>query len=340
MSRSISPVVLNAAAAALRYLAAHPDGATKDALCTNPFPDGAAVSKPTMQRALVWLRDEKDAPIRFDRADGKWKLTAPDFTLPLLDPSQSDFEAVLFASALLEPLVDASLLKRLERLEEDMDLKVRERTSSRKGKPPIQLRRGALTATVTTGKPANLDLVTKIVHAIGKRPLKIRYKSPWADPDDAGREHEIEPWQLRIHDGALYLRAYSVTRQAPRSFRVAQIEHLLQLPPRAPRAQIPPKPEIWGAADPAYGVDSDRPGVAIVRLRGAVARWAVMEQWHDEQEDTWIEDGQLLERRVAYRSCRELARRLASLGDGLVHVEPEELRAEVRQLATAILDRL
>ena len=229
---------------------------------------------------------------------------------------------------------------RAERAAQQMEDIVRVMLADLEDQLKEQLKPGNMTATVTTGKPANYTMVSKILHAIGQRPLKIRYVSPWAEPDATGNEHEIEPWQLRIHDGALYLRAYSVTRQAPRSFRVAQIEHLLQLPPRAPRAQIPPKREIWGAADPAYGVDSDRPGVAVVRLHGAVARWAVMEQWHDEQEDTWIEDGQLLERRVAYRSCRELARRLASLGDGLVHVEPEELRAEVRQLAAAILDRL
>ena len=78
---------------------------------------------------------------------------------------------MLYASALLEPLVDPSLLARLNRLVEDMDLKVREGARRRKDGPTMQPA-GALSATVTTGKPANFTMVTKILHAIGRRPLR------------------------------------------------------------------------------------------------------------------------------------------------------------------------
>jgi predicted DNA-binding transcriptional regulator YafY len=37
----------------------------------------------------------------------------------------------------------------------------------------------------------------------------------------------------------------------------------------------------------------------------------------------------LLERTVAYRSCREMARRLASLLDGVESIAPAQLRDEV-----------
>lgn len=341
MARAPSPVVLNAAAAVLRYLARRKtQGATKEELCARALGGEDTVSPQTIQRALVWLRDEKDAPIHFDRSTKRWRLLEPSFSLPLLDPGPSDFEAVLYASALLEPLVDPALLARLNRLVEDMDLKVREGARRRKDGPTMQLRPGALSATVTTGKPANFTMVTKILHAIGRRPLKIRYVSPWAPAEDSGRDHEIEPWQLRIHDGGLYLRAYSITRDAPRSFRVAQIERLSQLPPRTPRVQRPPTPKIWGDQDPAFGVDHDRPGTATVRLRGAVARWAATEQWHKEQRDEWIEPMELLERHVPYRSCRELARRLVSIGDGLASVTPDELADEVRRIAEAAISGL
>jgi len=336
MARSTSLVVQNAAANVLRFLRAHAEGATKEVLCSRPFPPGSEMSMQTIQRALKWLRDEKDAPIIFDRSDNHWKLTEPSFTLPFLDPGQSDLEAVLFASALLEPLVDKSLFDRLRRLVEDMDLKIREGHRTRTKGQPIKLRPGSLTATVSMGKPADLTMVTKILHAIGSRPLKIRYKSPWSDPDTAAREHEIEPWQLRIHDGSLYLRAFSITRGAPRSFRVAQIESVRQLPPRAARALVPRRDHVWGDDDPAFGVDSDRPGQATVILRGPVARWAAMEQWHPAQVDTWRTANERLERTVPFRSCRELARRLASLGDGLESVSPPALRDEVLTLAKRI----
>jgi len=336
MARSTSLVVQNAAAAVLRFLREHAEGTTKEVLRVRPFPAGAEVSMQTIQRALMWLRDEMDAPIIFDRSDNHWKLTERSFTLPFLDPVQSDFEAVLFASALLEPLVDQSLFGRLQRLVEDMDLKIREGNRARQKSQTIKLRGGALTATVSMGKPAALATVTKILHAIGNRPLKISYKSPWSDPESSGREHEIEPWQLRIHDGSLYLRAFSLTRNAPRSFRVAQIESVRQLPPRTPRIKLPPRDQLWGDDDPAFGVDSDRPGQATVILRGPVARWAAMEQWHPAQVDTWLEANERLKRSVSFRSCREFARRLASLGDGLESVAPPALRDEVLSIAKSI----
>lgn len=340
MSRSTSLVVQQAAAAVLRDLREHGDGATKETLCRRPYPAGAEVSMQTTQRALKWLREEKDAPIVFDRSDNKWKLTEPTFTLPFLDPGQRDLEAVLFASALLEPAVDKSLFARLRRMVEDMDLKIREGARSRARGRPLQLRSGNITATISTGKPADLDIVTKILHAINHRPLKIRYKSPWAEAGEPGREHEIEPWQLRIHDGGIYLRAFSLTRDAPRCFRVAQIESLRQLPPRPPKAKMPARKQLWGNDDPAFGVDSDRPGVATVVLRGPVARWTAMELWHPAQTDTWLERNERLERTVPYRSCRELARRLASLGDGLESIEPPALRREVVTIAKKIQEAL
>lgn len=336
MARSTSPVVQDAAASVLRYLREHADGATKETLCSRPYDADGQVSMQTTQRALKWLRDEKDAPIVFDRSDNKWKLTEPSFTLPFLDPGQHDLEAVLFASALLEPIVDKSLFDRLQRLVEDMDLKIREGAKSRSSTRPLKLKSGNVTATVSTGKPANLNMVTKILHAINHRPLKIRYKSPWAEPDDSGREHEIEPWQLRIHDGGMYLRAFSLTRNAPRCFRVAQIESLRQLPPRPPKEKMPLRGQIWGDDDPAFGVDSDRPGHATVVLRGPVARWVAMEQWHPAQIDTWLPNSDRLRRVVPYRSCRELARRLASLGDGLDAISPPELESEVLAIAKKI----
>jgi predicted DNA-binding transcriptional regulator YafY len=57
--------------------------------------------------------------------------------------------------------------------------------------------------------------------------------------------------------------------------------------------------------------------------------------WHPEQRDRWIERGKLLERRVPYRSCREMARRVLSVLDGVESVAPEELRAEVDRAVRA-----
>ena len=61
-----------------------------------------------------------------------------------------------------------------------------------------------------------------------------------------------------------------------------------------------------------------------------------MEQWHPAQIDTWLPNSDRLRRVVPYRSCRELARRLASLGDGLDAISPPELESEVLAIAKKI----
>ena len=76
------------------------------------------------------------------------------------------------------------------------------------------------------------------------------------------------------------------------------------------------------------------------RVRGGVARWIGNMVWDAGQEDRWIEPGELLERKVPYHSCRELARRLLSIVDGLESIEPAELREEVVSDARAFLLRI
>ncbi|PRP90496.1 hypothetical protein ENSA5_64110 [Enhygromyxa salina] len=329
MSDGPSELVKETARVLLRHLREH-GGATKEELAKV-----ADVSHPSIQRALTWLRDHCDSPVEFDRAAGRWVLRDPHFTLPLTDPDAQDLSAVLFAEALLAPLADEEITARLRRLAEQMDAEMRER-----GRAPSEgARPGTLVATLTTGSRTDPSVLSELFGAIGKRVVQIRYASPWSAAGGS-RIHDVEPWQLRLHDGNMYLRAYSRTHREPRSFRVAQIEGAEVIEGLEPRESMPTLDKIWGDHDPAFGIDEDRPGTAILRIRAPVARWVAHNVWDPGQDDTWIEDGELLERRVAYRSCRELARRLLSLGAALESIEPQELREAVLDHAKTMVERL
>ncbi len=319
-----SRVVVETGHAILRYLQGHPDGATKGELARRA-PGG--VSEVTIQRALDWLRNDQDAPITFERADLRWRLTDPRFTLPLGDPGVDDLVAVMFAGALLEPLADEELAERLRRMIEDMDQRVRQRDGGGSFRP------GSITATVSQGAPVDPQILHTLARAIGKQVVRISYKSPWANTE---RSHDVEPWQLRIHDSTFYLRAFSRSAAGPRSFRVSQILAARAVDGLAPSESVPSPDRIWGDRDPAYGIDEDHPDVATVRIRGPVARWVAGDLWHPAQADRWLEPDELLERTVPYASCREFARRLMTLGEGLVQVEPNELRNAVLEHARAI----
>jgi predicted DNA-binding transcriptional regulator YafY len=285
----------------------------------------------TVQRALVWLRDHHDVPLRYDQKTRSWQLTDPSFSLPLSDPTADDLTVALFAGALLAPLADDELKLRVDRLAEEMDDRIRA-----SGRPRRAPRPDALTATLTTATLVEPRLLALLLASVGRQVVRIDYESPWRDTEQL---YDVEPWQLRIHDGSLYLRGYSRTAGEARTFRAAQILGARVLEGEIPRAKLPPSEEIWGA-DPAFGIDEDRPGTAVLRIQGPLARWIAREKWHPNQLDTWIEPGELLERRVAYRSCRELARRLVTLGDALVAVEPEALCVACVELATSLVENL
>jgi predicted DNA-binding transcriptional regulator YafY len=330
MSEGPSELVKETARVLLRHLREH-GGASKEELAKV-----ADVSYPSIQRALTWLRDHCDSPVEFDRTEARWVLRDPHFTLPLTDPDAQDLSAVLFAEALLAPLADEEITARLRRLAEQMDAEIRERG---RGAPSDSARPGTLVATLTTGSRTDPGILSVLFGAVGKQVVQIRYASPWSR-GGSSRVHDVEPWQLRLHDGNMYLRAYSRTHKEPRSFRVPQIEGAEIIEGLMPREPVPLPDKIWGDHDPAFGIDEDRPGVAVLRVRGSAARWVHHNVWDPGQQDSWIEDGELLERRMAYRSCRELARRLLSLGDALESIEPAELREAVCEHARILVERL
>jgi len=313
----------------LRHLRENPEGATKETLSHR-----ANVAGVTVQRALKYMREEWDAPLEFVHATKLWKLLDDKFTLPLTDPDPEDLAAVVFASALLQPVADAELNARVKRLVEQMDAAVEE---SAKNKDALKVRPKSVTATMTTGTRVDSRLVSKLLTAVGTGVVRIEYDSPWSG---TRKTHDVEPWQLRLHDGVMYMRAFSRTTGDARVFRVAQIVHARVLPEQTPREPIPPKGSLWGSSDPGFGIDSDRPGVATLRVRGGVARWIANMVWDPGQEDRWIEPAELLERRVPYHSCREFARRLFTIVDGLESIEPAELRDEVTSDARAFLERI
>ena len=279
----------------------------------------------TIQRVLDELRDEYGAQLTCGAVDRRWRLAAP-IAMPLEAPDLEDLLAVIMAQALIERFADASLREHMMKLVEQIDERVRARMSA-----AALPARKTMTSSVTLSARIDPAILRGLIAACRREPLRIRYSSPWQPATDSTAWHMIEPWALHMHDGAIYLRAWANGLKAPRTYSVAHIEAVERVDEpegrTTPRRAIPT--DVWGDEAPAYGIDHDRPGVAVIRMRGGVARWVARMIWHPHEQDTWLEPGELLERTFAYRSCRELARRLAMVIDGIVSIEPAELREEV-----------
>jgi predicted DNA-binding transcriptional regulator YafY len=331
--QSASATVISLAKAILRLLRQHPQGLDKRSLATS-----LDTSPGSIQRAITWLREHHDAPVEFAASEHRWRLLNDDFCLPLSDPEPGDLEAVLMAQALLGPFADPATLERVRRLAEEMDASLRERGEKGRG----TTRRSSLRVTVTTQNAVLPEVRTQLLAAVGQYALTLAYKSPWS-PRASVTYYDVEPWQVRIHDGAYYLRAFSRNHQQARSFNVGHIHEIRRAEPSGLQAKIPIDDDgqrIWGTGDPALGIDHDRPDIATIVLTGPIARWVERLVWHPSQSDRWLTPNEVLERRVEYQSCREFARRLVAIGDGLVQVHPAELALEVERLARCVVSNL
>ncbi|MBL9020581.1 MAG: WYL domain-containing protein [Myxococcales bacterium] len=282
----------------------------------------AKVSKQTAKRALNWLRDV-GAPLRYiDRFRG-WELTDKSFALPLAEPCHEDLEAALTAAGLLRELGLHQAADRARALFHELARRI---TGSKKS--PFRV--DALRVTQSSAILRRPEWVLQLLRACRRAVVRISYRSPYGAETV---EHIVEPWQLWLHNGRLYLAGYSRTRRARRTFALAHVQRMEPVANATPTKQVPP--EIWPEQHGGYGVDEDRPGRALLRFRGPAARATAAIRWHSSQVDRWIAQDEVLERTIAYRSCRELARLLAGLADGLDIVEPDELRMEL----IGLLDR-
>ena len=308
------------------HLERAPDpGLTKQELVDAIGPDRTSLV--TVQRALDDLRsDTYEAQITCSGKERRWRLEAP-LAMPLEAPDRDDVLAVLVALAILEPYLEQSLLARLAKLVEDLDQRARERGSSI-DLPP----RKAMKSTLTFGTRTDPYVMRRLHAACRRKTVRIRHASPWQPVADDVPWQEVEPWSLRLQDGALYMRAWVSASRMPKTFRLADVDDVDESEALTSASRQPPPEDPWADQTPGFGIDHDRPGTAVIRFRGGVARWVAPIVWDPSQTDVWLEHGELLERTIAYRSCREFARRLASLLDGIISVAPVQLRDEVVQL--------
>lgn len=279
----------------------------------------SGVSLPTVQRCLDWLRHQHDAPI--NAIKGRWVLSDLGFTLPLIRPENEDLVALMLARALLQAWSGTpSLPTRLDRMIESLD----DLTPPTIGE--TRLSRNAVTTSLSFGTIIDPKLLLLFLNTCGRGVVTIQYRGIWSGET---KTLTIEPWAIRFHDGTAYLRAYSRLHREARTFRLAEITKAQHLHEQNPQQQPPGYRNIWGPHDPAYGVDVDRPDVASLRFHGPVARWVAPIRWHHDQNDRWDIDGEVLFRRVHYRSCRAFARRLLHVIDGLEILGPRELSDQV-----------
>ena len=77
--------------------------------------------------------------------------------------------------------------------------------------------------------------------------------------------------------------------------------------------------------------------MATLRFTPERARWIAAEQWHPDQQGSWLDDGSY-QLRLPYSDSRELVLDILRYGPDVEVIGPKELREEVKKKLLAALE--
>ena len=292
--------------------------------------DELECSRATVKRIIEDMRDNLNAPIRYDRAAGGYRYDASQgrmFSLPGLWLDAAELHALACAHQLLDRLEPGLLERELAPIKGRIEkLLSAQHASSREIPRRVRILGQA-------SRPAG-PWFREIAGALGqRRRLAIDHYSRQRD-ETSGRE--VSPQRLIHYRDAWYLDAWCHRRDALRSFGLDAIGHASALD--APAVEIPDK-ELDAHFAAAYGIfGGPAEHRAVLRFTPRAARWVSGEQWHPQQERRWLEDGRL-ELTVPYGKDTELIMDVLRHGPDVEVVAPAALRQAVRERLASALAR-
>jgi predicted DNA-binding transcriptional regulator YafY len=279
-------------------------------------------SKATLHRAINALKDNLNAPVVFDPEAGGYKYetrSGDAYELPGLWFSPNELQALAIMRRLLKDagggLLEehlGALSKRLEELTKHQRLNLGE-AASRLRFPSI------------AGRLAGKSFDTVAAATLQRRKLWIEYH---ARSTDERSERTVSPQRITHYRETWYLDAWDEDRKALRSF---SIDRILRATVLGKPATDVPESQLEDHYASAYGIFGGKADkLAVLRFTAEGARWVADENWHPQQEATWLPDGRY-ELRIPYCEPRELVMDIMRHGKNVEVVAPEELRERVAQ---------
>jgi len=297
----------------LRYLAAHPEGATVDAIA-----GFVSMSRRTVYRDLRALEGEIGIPLWSEA--GRWGIVEGAF-LPPLRLTLDEAVAFFFAARLTvqfadryDPDTGAAFQKLAEIL------------------PPVVARHLERTIDVLAGRPPD-ERMARHLRLLARawaerRVVEIAYDPATYSPGRPPRRSRVHPYLLEASatTRALYLIGFDESRAATRTFKLQRILEMSL----TPETFDPPDPAVvQEGLDRAWGVIADQEEVEVeLRFDAEIAGLVAETTWHPTEQVTREADGSLVWR-VRVPGTIEIRRWILQWGAQVEVIAPPELRAEV-----------
>jgi predicted DNA-binding transcriptional regulator YafY len=297
----------------LRFLAAHPEGASVDAVA-----GFVGMSRRTVYRDLRALEGEIGIPLW--NQDGRWGIVEGAF-LPPLRLTLDEAVAFFFAARLTAQFAD--------RYDPDMGAAFQKLAEIL---PPVVARHLERTIDVLVSRPPDQRL-TRNLRLLARawaerRVVELTYDAATYSPGRPPRRSRVHPYLIEASatTRALYLMGYDESRGAVRTFKLQRVLELSI----APETFEPPDPAVVqeGLAR-AWGVIADQEEVEVeLRFDAEIAGLVTETTWHPTELVMRQDDGSVLWR-ARVPGTLEIRRWILQWGAQVEVLAPPELRDEV-----------
>ena len=297
----------------LRFLAAHPEGASVDAVA-----GFVGMSRRTVYRDLRALEGEIGIPLWNE--DGRWGIVEGAF-LPPLRLTLDEAVAFFFAARLTAQFAD--------RYDPDMGAAFQKLAEIL---PPVVARHLERTIDVLASRPPD-ERLTRHLRLLTRawaerRVVELTYDAATYSPGRPPRRSRIHPYLIEASatTRALYLMGYDESRGAVRTFKLQRVLEVSI----APETFEPPDPAVvQDRLARAWGVIADQEEVEVeLRFDAEIAGLVTETTWHPTELVTRQADGSVLWR-ARVPGTLEIRRWILGWGAQVEVLAPPELREEV-----------
>jgi predicted DNA-binding transcriptional regulator YafY len=303
----------------IRYLEAHEEGATPDAIA-----GFVGMSRRTVYRDLQALEGEIGIPLWSE--DGRWGIVEGAF-LPPLRLTLDEGVAFLLAARLMAQFADrydpdtgAAFQKLAEIL------------------PDVVARHLERTIDVLARRPAD-DRLTNHLRLLARawadrRVVEVTYDAATYSPGRSPRRSRVHPFLIEASatTRALYLMGFDESREAVRTFK---LQRILELSLTPDTFEAPDPALVQEGLERAWGVIADQEEVQVeLRFDAAIAGLVRETTWHPTEQVERLPDGSVLWR-ARVPGTLEIRRWILQWGAQVEVLAPPELRTEVAEIHRA-----
>jgi len=307
----------------VRYLAAHPDGATIDSVA-----EFVGMSRRTVYRDLVAL--EEEIGIGLWSEGGRWGVVEGAI-LPPLRLTLDEAVAFFFAARLTAQFAD--------RYDPDTGAAFQKLADIL---PPVVARHLERTIDVLASRPAD-GAGTRQLRLLARawaerRVVEFTYDPATHSPGRPPRRARVHPYLLEASAAtrAMYLMGFDEERGAVRTFKLQRIADLSLTPTSF---EPPDSDALQGSLERAWGVIADQEEVEVaLRFDASVAGQITETTWHPTEKVVSEPDGSLVWR-ARVPGTVEIRRWILSWGEHVEVVAPPELRAVIADTVRAAASR-